>query len=240
MQTIMDTLHTHKAQQDLQAFSLALEQVAPGLRNYIRQRLGSAERRGLLPPGLYEPNDVIDDLWLAVYQQWESLPQDEKSLRVALFQMANRRLDEIIQQEAWHRRAVSLEDILKDEIQMMDEIPQITVDADGDILLVEELDDAEWEPPEPSMVLLEESFEDELLETLGVEPEPVKGSLPQRARLAHLYDELPEQTRILLDLWTRGRLPPEEIAQVQGVTVAQVEATLERVRIEFRRRLNQA
>ncbi len=239
MSTIIDTLHIHKTQQNLQAFSLALDQVAPGLRNYIRQRLRSAERRGLLPPGLYEPDDVIDDLWLAVYQQFETLPQDESSLRVALFRMANRHLDDIIQQEAWHRRAVSLEDILKDEIRMMDEIPQITVDADGDILLVEELDDAEWEPPEPKILLLEESFEDELLKTLGVEPEPVKESVQQRTQLAHLYHQLPEQTRILLDLWTRGQLSPEEIAQVQGVTVAQVEAVLERVRVEFRRRLNQ-
>jgi len=158
-------------------------------------------------------------------------------LRVTLFQLANKRLDELIKQEAWHRRAVRLEDILAEEIKMMDEIPQMTVDADGDIVLVEELDDAEITPPEPEIILLEEDFEEEILAAVGVERE-VKTDDSLRLLLARLYDRLPEQSRILLDLWTRGRLTVEEIAQVRGVDASQVRKTLERIRAEFRRWLS--
>ncbi len=231
------TLKTQKAQADKQAFFLTLQQIAPGLRNYIQQRLRAAERRGLIPPGLYAPDDVLDEVLLAVYERFDAMPEDANGLRVTLFQLANERLDALIQQEAWHRRAVHLEDILADELKSMDEIPQMTVDADGDIVLVEELDDAELKPPEPEILLLEERFEDEILAAAGVDRARVKEDAAQRALLARLYDRLPEQSRILFDLWTRGRLTLEEIAQVRGVSVEQVRETLERIRAEFRRRL---
>ena len=235
MTASMTALQQQKAQADKPAFFETLQDVAPGLRNYIRQRLHSAERRGIIPPGLYAPEDVLDEVLLEAYETFDQMPQDEQGLRVRLFQMANRRLDEIIQQEAWHQRAISLEDILADEMKMMDEIPQMTVDADGDIVLVEELDDAEIEPPEPEIILLEDSFEDEILTAMGVDRTLVKEDQAQRALLAHLYDRLPEQSRILVDLWTRGRLSIEEIALVQAISVEQVRTTLERVRQEFQR-----
>ena len=229
------TLKSHKAHADQAAFFLTLEDIAPGLRSYIRQRLRSAERRGLIPAGLYAPEDVLDDVLLAVYENFDAMPHDASQLRIRLFQLADERLDAIIEQEAWHQRAVRLEDIVAEELKMMDEIPQMTVDADGDIVLVEELDDAEIEPPEPEVILLEDSFEDEIIEAMGVDRAKVKGDEAQRALLARLYDQLPEQSRILLDLWTRGRLTVEEIAQVRGLEPGQVRAVLERIRAEFQR-----
>ena len=227
-------LKTYKAQANQDAFFLTLEDIAPGLRNYIKQRLRSAERRRLLPAGFYAPDDVLHEVFLAAYERFDAMPQDAEKLRVMLFQLANERLDELITQEAWHRRAVRLEDVLADEMKMMDEIPQMTVDADGEIVLVEELDDAEAAPPEPEVILLEESFEDEILGAVGVERDVMDDDL-LRVLLARLYDHLPEQSRILLDLWTRGRLTVEEIAQVRDVDVTQVRETLERIRAEFRR-----
>jgi len=227
-------LKTYKAQANQDAFFLTLEDIAPGLRNYIKQRLRSAERRRLLPARFYAPDDVLHEVFLAAYERFDAMPQDVEKLRVMLFQLANERLDELITQESWHRRAVRLEDILADEMKMMDEIPQMTVDADGEIVLVEELDDAEAAPPEPEIILLEESFEDEILGAVGVERDVMDDDL-LRVLLARLYDHLPEQSRILLDLWTRGRLTVEEIAQVRDVDVTQVRETLERIRAEFRR-----
>ncbi len=230
-------LSSHKAQANQRAFYQQLEHIAPGLRNYIRQRLLSAERRRLIPPGLYAPEDVLDDVLLHVYEHFDEMPTDEEALRIKLFQLANERLDELLQDEAWHRNAVSLEELLSDELKLMDEIPLITVDADGDILLVEELDDAELAPQEPKLVLLEDSFEEELMATLGLDRRLVKADKGQRAILAHLYDRLPEQSRILLDLWTRGKLTVEEIAKVRALSVEQVQTILQRIRTEFQQRL---
>ncbi len=237
MTDIIATLKTHKSQSERTAFFNALEQIAPGLRNYIRQRIRSAEQRRMIPPGLVEPDDVMDELLVQVYEQFDEMPKDASKLRVRLFQLANERLDEIIEKEAWRKHAVRLEDILAQELKMMDEIPQMTMDADGDIVLVEELDDAEIEPPEPRIILLEDSFEDEIIEATGVERSPVTTDETQRARLAHLYRSLPEQSRIVLDMWTRGRLTEEEIAQVRGLEVEQVRAILQRIKVEFQRRV---
>jgi DNA-directed RNA polymerase specialized sigma24 family protein len=231
----MTDLKRYKHEDDRAGFIQAVMQLAPGLRNYIHQRLRSAERRGLIPEDLYDANDVLDDILLQAFDQLDTMPTEPDALRVRLFQLADNRLDAIIEQEAWHRRAVRLEDILADEMTMLDEIPQMTVDADGDIVLVEELDDAELEPPEPEVILLEDSFEAELLDAMGVDRARVQEDEAQRALLAHLYDRLPEQSRILVDLWTRGRLSVEEIAQVRGIPADQVRAILTRIRAEFRR-----
>lgn len=235
MQERMTALKQQHANGDQRAFLTTIDAVAPGLRRYVRNRLRMAEHKKLIPQGLYAPDDIVDDVLLSVYTRFEQMPRDESDLRVKLFQLANEKLDELIQEESWHRQALSLEDILSDEMRMLDEIPQMTMDADGDILLVEELDDAELEPPAPRALLLEDSFEEEIFEQLGLKGALRRSDRALRTFWARIYDEIPAHSRIIFDLWTRGGLTLEEIARVRGLSVEQVRAILERISSEFQR-----
>ena len=240
MQKSMTTLKQHHANADREAFFQQIIEVAPGLESYVRNRLRIAERNGLILPDLYATDDILDEAFLYAYEHFSDMPKDESALRVRLFQLADEKLDEIIRQESWRNQALSLERVLSDEMKLLDEIPQMTVDADGDIVMVEELDDAELPPPEPEALLLEDSFEDEIIHRLELDGAFIKSDRAMHQLLARFYAELPTQSRIILDLWTRGRLSVEEIAQVRGVSVEQVREIITRIQASLANALGQA
>ncbi len=235
MQKAIAALKQHHANADREAFFHELLDVAPGLESYVRNRLGNAEHNGLIPSGLYTTDDILDDVFLYAYEHFSDVSDDESKLRVMLFQLANDRLDAIIREEAWHHDALSLEAVLEDELRQLNEIPQMTTDADGDIVMVEDLGDAEIEPPEPRALLLEDSFEDEIIGQLGLEGAVIRGNRAMEQLLARLYAELPAQSRIIFDLWTRGKLSIDEIASVRGLSVRQVQDVLNRIQRRFER-----
>lgn len=224
---------------DKQASNETIINIAPGLEDYVANRLRTARAKGLLLNNLDTPDDILDEVTLRVYEDFDAMPEEEDAFRIKLFQLANAVLDERIQEEAWQQDAISLEDVLADETRLLREIPQITRDADGDIVMVEDLDDAELAPPEPRALLLEDSFENELIGQIGLDRAVVKADDQRRKLLARFYQRLPAQSRIILDLWTRGKLSIEEIARVRGISVEQVRAILELVSNEFQRLLRQ-
>ena len=233
MQELMTTLKKHHEKADRTAFFEHIIDVAPGLESYVRNRLRTAEQNGLIPADLYSPEDILDEVYLYAYEHFDEMPEDESGLRVMLFQLANDRLDDIIREEAWRHNAVSLETVLADEMRMMNEIPQMTTDADGDIVLVEELDDSEIVPPEPRVLLLEDSFEDEIIGQTGLDAGLIRGDGAMRQLLARIYADIPAQSRILFDLWTRGKLTVEEIARVRAIDADQVRDVLKQIQSRF-------
>ena len=233
MQSSIAVLKQHHANAHREAFFKRLVDIAPGLEGYVRNRLRTAEHNGLIPTGLYAPDDILDEVYLYAYEHFEEMPEDESGLRVMLFQLANDRLDDIIREEAWRHNTVSLEAILADEMRMMNEIPQMTTDADGDIVLVEELDDSEIVPPEPRVLLLEDSFEDEIIGQTGLDAGLIRGDGAMRQLLARIYADIPAQSRILFDLWTRGKLTVEEIARVRAIDADQVKDVLGQIQARF-------
>jgi DNA-directed RNA polymerase specialized sigma24 family protein len=233
MQELMTTLKEYHQKEDRISFFERLIDIAPGLESYVRSQLRIAEQNSLIPAGLYSPEDVLDEVYLYVYEHFDEMPKDESGLRVMLFQLANDRLDTIIQEEVWRHDSLSLEAVLAEELRQLSEIPQMTTDADGDIVLVEELDDSEIEPQEPRVLLLEESFEDEIIGQTGLDGALIRGDQKLRQLLARIYTELPTQSRILFDLWTRGKLTVEEIARVRAIDVGQVKNILGQIRARF-------
>jgi len=240
MQKSMPALKQHHANADREAFFQQITEVAPGLESYVRNRLRTAERNSLILPDLYATDDILDEVFLSVYEHFPDMPQDESALRVRLFQLADEKLDEIIRQESWRNQALSLERVLSDEMKLLDEIPQMTVDADGEIVMVEDLDDAELPPSEPEAMFLEDSFEDEIIHRLELDGALIKSDWAMHQLLARFYAELPAQSRIILDLWTRGRLSVEEIAQVRGVSAEQVREIIVRIQARLARPLARA
>jgi hypothetical protein len=103
MQERMNALQEHHEKEDRTAFFEQLIDIAPGLESYVRNRLRTAEHNGLIPAGLYAPDDILDEVYLYAYEHFEEMPADESGLRVMLFQLANDRLDAIIREEAWQR-----------------------------------------------------------------------------------------------------------------------------------------
>ncbi|BCX81888.1 hypothetical protein MIT9_P1470 [Methylomarinovum caldicuralii] len=227
----LQALKTHRDTEDRQAFNEVLRQFLPQLRPYVAARLRYAEHAGLIPPRMYFPSDIVDEIYLEVFEHFSDADLDPKKLKIRLFKLADAKLEKILKEEArWQERKVPIEDIVREELKSLEEIfyPE------------EMLDDIEYRQDEyrPKLLLLEEGFEGDLLDFLELDR-----SLRQEARnrqlLARAYESLPPLSRIILELKVNGNLTVEEIADVREMDVEEVEAGLEAVKRRFRQALGQ-
>jgi RNA polymerase sigma factor (sigma-70 family) len=233
---MLQALQTHKNNNDRAGFNKVLEAFLPQLKRYVANRLRHAVRKGWIPKGMYEPMDIVDEVYLAVFEQFSEADMAPDKLRVRLFQLAEQKLDEIISQEREHLRDLSIEELAAQELKTLEE--HITADAEGEVVFVEELDDISYhlDDDKPKVWLLDEGFEEELLAVLDL-PREILQDKAKRQILAQTYQNLPTLSRIVLELRTRGGLSVMEIAQVRGLSETQVQQLLDAVRARFRRAL---
>lgn len=234
----MEALMQHKHKQDQQAFYAALNELFPQLKHYVANRLRTAVRKGWVPRGMYEPLDIVDEIYAQVYASFDARI-DEQALKTLLFKLADQKLEEIIQQERAHMRDLSIEVLAEKELEALEE--HMTADAEGEVVFVEELDDISYhqQTDKPKIYLLDEAFEEELLNVLDL-PRKVLEDAMLRKKLAYTYQTLPTLSRIVLDLRTRGGLSTEAVAQIRGMQVDKVARLEAAIRARFYRALGLA
>ncbi len=233
---MLETLQKHHERADSEGFKQALTDFLPQLKRYVANRLRTAVRKGWVPKGEVSALDIVDEVYLTVFEQFDASRLDERKLRTLLFTLADEKLDEVIEEFRRHRGDLSIEQLADQELRTLEE--HITADADGEVVFVEDLDDISYhlDDERPKVWLLDEGFEQELVEVLDL-PREVVASRAGREVLAATYQNLPTLSRIVLDLRTRGGLSVTEIAEVRGLTPAQVEKLLAAVRNRFLRAL---
>ena len=233
---MLQALQTHKHNNDRAAFNKVLEEFLPQLKRYVANRLRTAVRKGWIPKGMYDPMDIVDEVYLEVFEQFSEADMEPAKLRIRLFQLAERKLAEIIEQEREHMRDLSIEALMEQELKTLEE--HITADADGEVVFIEELDDISYhlDDDKPKVWLLDEGFEEELLEVLDL-PKEILQDKAKRSVLAQTYQNLPTLSRIVLELRTRGGLSVAEIAEVRGMDEKQVEQLLAATKDRFHRAL---
>ncbi len=230
MKANLSQLKAHKQNQDRQSFFRVLTDFLPRLKGYVAARLRHAERSGLIPSRAYSPGDIVDGVYLEIYEHFSDEDLDPKRLKIRLFRAADRCLEKVIRQEAqWQERKVPIETIVREELKSLEETfyPEEVFE---DI-------DYQQENYQPKLLLLEEGFEDDLLDFLDLD-RALRRSEKKRQLLAKVYDSLPPLSRAILELRINGNLTVEEIAEVREMDVEEVEAILEAVKERFRQALS--
>ncbi len=227
MTQALTALKTSKARQDRQAFNEILQRFLPQLKPYIAARLRYAEHVGLIPQRMYFPSDIVDEIYLEVFEHFSDADLDPRKLKIRLFKLADAKLAQIIKEEAqWQERKVPIGDIVREELKSLEE----------NFYPEEVFDDIEYRQDEyrPKLLLLEEGFEGDLLDFLELDRQ-LRQESEKRRLLAQVYDSLPPLSRIVLELKVNGNLTVEEIADVREMDVEEVEALLTAVKRRFRR-----
>ncbi|HEB77086.1 MAG TPA: hypothetical protein ENI90_00980 [Methylothermaceae bacterium] len=230
MKQDLRALKVHKQSQDRQAFFQVLTEFLPQLKSYVAARLRYAEYLGLIPTRAYFPSDIVDDIYLEIYERFSDADLDPDRLKIRMFKLANRRLEKIIRQEAqWQERKIPVEEIVREELRSLEETfyPE------------EVFDDISYHQEElqSKILLLEEGFEADLLDFLELD-RTLSRDEEKRRLLAKVYESLPPLSRIILELKINGNLTVEEIADVREMDVEEVEAILEAVKKRFRQALS--
>ena len=213
-------------------FNSEVSRVLPRLRRYVAGRLRMAVIDGIFGPGKYRPEDITDEVFIRLKEEFDSgaLPLDK--VKIAMFRLADQELERILNEERGHTEDISVEEILVEEMRELEE--KYTVDADGELVLYEEFDDISYQHDRErkTIYLLEPGFENDLIEVLDLADSCASAEDASRM-LARVYQELPAQASAILGLHVAGGLTIEEIAEVREMQVDDVDRVIRQVRLRF-------
>ncbi|HHB79556.1 MAG TPA: hypothetical protein ENK85_10025 [Saprospiraceae bacterium] len=215
---------------DTKHFNEVLGKILLGVKKYIQGHLSRAVGNGQIPHKKYKPEDLMDELYLATYEHIHKM--DDSDLVNWLFQKSDELLAKVIKEESFQQEFVKNVDALtKPEWDEMDE--KITRDADGDLVMDEELDDISY--PKNDYVLadvLVRDNEKDLYEKLNKELTPKEIHRQINITLHHL----PVLLQSIYDLAVIYQFTPEEIAQIKQLPVDEVRQHLAQAKKAIRLR----
>lgn len=188
------------------------------ISKYIKRRIKTTEITTELKIGKFNVQEVLDELYLLLYSNFEDIPNDIKDINVWLYQKADELLDEKLKEYQFNKdKLVRLDTILEQELKSFDE--QFTIDADEEIIPVEELDSYIPKTNEYSIYELlfeedEESIIDEI--TLKLNQDKIQ-------KIIHLeLAKLPSNIRSIMDLYLIDQLTEEEIAEIKNLPTEKI------------------
>ncbi|GEM_PF-343821 len=235
-------LEDYKKGGERESFVQLLSKLLPEVRAYIGRRLRMAEAAGLVPKGMYSPQGLADEVWL---RAWERYDQDalehQQNFKVWIYKIAEEVLDEQLREAEKEKnaRAVSIEEWTAREMKEMEE--HFSVDADGDLVLIEELDDISYHLDEYTTEDIELIDADEEALLKKIEEEASADNIPidrkVRKRIKMALTRLPMQQRSIFDLHILQGLTTEEVAYIKNMNATEVEQTIHAVRQRIKQAL---
>lgn len=205
------------AQQNKNEF---FEQIIPllgPLTSYIKRRLRLAYLTHEIGTPVYTSADILDEVLLKAYDSYCDKPE-ALTLEEWLYQITNERLEKYLRKRAAiEARTEGLEVLEQDERKTLEEIP-FTGDAEGEVWFPEELDDSEYESPPyhspPS----------------SSDPEKQLERQEEVDRLLRAFARLPEQERIVFELFAVEGFSKEAVARICNISPDQVRRIASKVR----------
>lgn len=194
------------------------------LKSYIKRQLRVAYLDEQVHTQVYSSGDILDAVVLRAYANYPRKPP-ALTLEQWLYQIANDILEKLLRaQSGRDKRSRSLEGMTKAELRTLEEEP-ITADAEGEVYLPEDLDDAEIAPREFNGPLDTVNPEEELEKREELE------------RLFRVLGRVPIRERMIFELFAIEGFPKETVARIANVSPDDVPRIVQNVRAEILRRL---
>lgn len=221
MKETYSKLVSYKRKENRESFNTELLKVLPQIYRYVSKRLNSAIANGKLNKGMFNPSDFTDQLFIEVYDNIDDI-KSENELHVFLFKKVDELLeDSLVEEEFDHVFFDNIDTYSKPEWDAMEE--NYTQDADGDFVLLEELDDTSLNKSNYS---LEHVFITQEVKQLA---DKLDASLNKERIYRHIQlvlNKMNMPMRTVYELFTDEGLTTEEIAKIRKTTIDQVEELL--------------
>jgi DNA-directed RNA polymerase specialized sigma24 family protein len=223
---------TTEKQQTTTDLSTLITPYLPQIKRYVANRPRTAVIDGILSQGKYRVDDITDEIYIRLSENYDAARLSPGQLKITMFTLADRQLEEILAEEYVHGDDVAIEEIVAGELKSLDE--KYSTQADGDLVFYEDLDDISYrnEQEQKTIFLLEPGFETDLITALDLEKSSVEAA-EIRNVLACVYQHLPALIGSIVDLHTAGGLSVEEIAEVRKMNADDVYRIIHQVRIHF-------
>ena len=201
---------------------------------YVKHRLYIAESTGILPRKMYSSNGIIDDSIIKLYNRGFDKDADTNHIKLELFKIVDNDLEELFKKEAFHKKTISTDFILKDELDGLDE--KFTVDEDFDYIMNEELNDISYKQNNNhDHEFLYDIDDSTLLNTFEI-----KDISPSKKEkfLGSIYSRIPIKVSDIIDLHVFGKLNHQEISMVKQMEISRIEKIFDAFNKRFKRKSN--
>lgn len=229
---LVKQLYRHKEENDFEQFYNKISSLVPDLKKFTIRSLKAAESRSAIDRGFYNAEGILDEIYLEVFKDFIDIIDEEK-LKTILFSKAVQKIEEkkIIEQET--PDYIPTEDMLKQELDALDE--KFTTQADGDLILNTELDDISYkqQTERPSNVILDETLERQLIKKLDMS-DTLLPSLERRTIFGALYNNIPTRSKSVLELYAFGNRSIHEISEILEVPEDVIDRTMHKLMERFR------
>jgi DNA-directed RNA polymerase specialized sigma24 family protein len=215
-------------------FDSLLKILLSQMPNYLKRRLQTAQSVGYIKKEKFELRELIDELYLVIYDNIEKIPSAPNDGRIWLYQKADELLDEKLKEAEFERKnREQLENITEARPGDMEET--FSVDAEYEIIPIEDLDDYQklsdekYSANDLFVSEDEESILNDIMLTLN------RDEINAIIQKELLY--LPVMKRTILDLYLLEQLSIEEIASVKKLSEIEVEAIIREVTLSLKKKL---
>jgi RNA polymerase sigma factor (sigma-70 family) len=192
------------------------------LRQYIERRFRVAYLERLLAESANTSADILDEVVLSAYQNFDKKPKD-LSLEQWLYRLANEKLDSYFRKvSSLTRRRDSLESLAEKEESTLDE--KITADAEGEVLLQEDLPDTEYHLRPEFTLPAYQSDPTKVIER----QEQMRSIMSALARFSQIE-------RVIFELYAIEGFSNEDIAKIVGLSPEVVRRAIDQVRKELQK-----
>ncbi len=228
----MSSLQKNHDKQTKSEFDKKVLAAIQHLHPFVKHRLYIAESTRILPKNMYFSNGIIDDGIVKLYEDGFDIDASAMEIKLKLFAIIDRDLEELFKNEAFHKNTVSTSKILEEELEKLKE--DYTIDADLDLILNTELNDISYMQDNSEHVFVYDDSDSSVLSAFEVED---LASIKSKNLIGGLYRWLPIMAADIIDLYAFGNLRFEEIAKVKHMTVEHVEKIFTAVKKSFRNHL---
>ena len=220
-----DDLQKFKEKGDNIAFNELLLKIMTQVRQYITKRMNIALAKGLVPKRKYSSEGVNNQLFIDVYDHFDEIRSKEE-LYPMLFKKADELLGNILMEEQLDESLFeNIDDYSKVEWDDMER--ELGVDADGDPVTMEEIDDISYRKDD---YVLNHVFVEDGKKQMMAKLDKQLGREAIRKHTDVVLQHLPSPMSTVFELATEYQFDMEEIASIRNQSLEEVEQLLEDTR----------
>ncbi len=206
------------------------------LHPYVKQRIRVGENLGIFPKNMFQSNGIIDDVILSIYENGLQDNMDIDHLKIRMFDLLNTKFKTLFENEKWHKKSVSTNVILEEELKQLEE--NFTVDAGNDLIMNEELDDISYHQDDYVQTLPYTDAQDHVFAFLDINDVSQFKNNDKGVILYKTYYSLPVPTSNVVDLYLLGKLNIQEIANILKIEIIEVKRIIDFAKDKFKKNLD--
>jgi DNA-directed RNA polymerase specialized sigma24 family protein len=217
-----------KQENDFPEFYKKISMVLPSLKKFAAAKLKLAEKEGLIDKGFYDANEILDEVFMDIFKTYSN-DIDEKQLKQMLFFKTILKINHKIERENQFADIINIDAILKDEMNSLKE--DYSIEADGDYLFDEDLDDISYKQNNfnPVHFILDQPMEMELTGKLDLSDLSLVTD-KNRILFGASFYTLPPISKTIIELYVYGNQEITEIAETLSVDEKTVQKVIDRVK----------